>query len=113
MNYSVSYPSGFKKGMINTLVFLSYLQMFITLGILYSVDFNYKYHQIEIYNPKTQKETTISFSEHIQKEDGWSPFLYGKFNGEYNEKYKRYLIFNNLQTPFNNLIVKKIILEAN
>ncbi|MBM9592153.1 hypothetical protein JWG41_17030 [Leptospira sp. 201903075] len=112
LNYSVSYPSGFEKGMINTLVFLSYLQMFITLGVLHSVDFNYKYHQIDIYNPKTKNEIKISFTEQIQKEDGWAPFLFGKFNGEFSEKHKRYLVFNSLESD-RNIIVKKIMLEAN
>ncbi|TGM57694.1 hypothetical protein EHQ91_02275 [Leptospira biflexa] len=98
--------------MINTLVFLSYLQMFITLGVLHSVDFTYKYHQIVIFNPKTQKKIKISFTEEIQKEDGWAPFLFGKFNGKFSDKHKRYLVFNSIESN-RNLIAKKIMLEAN
>ncbi|MCW7471774.1 hypothetical protein [Leptospira kanakyensis] len=111
--YSVSYPSGFEKAMINTLVFISYLQMFITLGVLYSVDFNYKYHKIDVYNSKTQKETSISFTEGIQKEDGWAPFLIGKFNGEFSEKHKRYLLYKRSLESDRNAIVKRIFSEAN
>ncbi len=113
INYSISYPSGFEKGMINTMVFISYLQMFITLGVLHSVDFNYKYHQIDVYNPKSQNEATISFTERIQKEDGWAPFLFGKFNGKFIEKHKRYLVFENSQEFYENVIVKRLIPEAN
>ncbi|TGM73633.1 hypothetical protein EHQ96_00050 [Leptospira levettii] len=112
LNYSVSYPDGFKKGMINTFNFISYLQMFLTLGVIPSADYNYKNHQIVVFNPKTQKEKIIAFTEQILKEDGWAPFLFGKFNGEFSEKHKRYLVFKNSQVFEKNLVATIITPEA-